>query len=1220
METSPDSGPNRPASVTSTRSVPVKALPSVPDPSLYLSARLNSERLPEAYRLLAEARESLEGLGEAAGKVQAGLHAVENDLKLLVRREEEQGAEMSLATPCPDIDGLFTQVKKAVFLADAQVDRFCFKHKSAYSDKERKKAVTGALEKMANDIWAALIATVHKPAKVQLAEAKQAISALHSQALSLSTGLSAALEEVEEVLYSHLADGMRVPAQLMATERKSRPEAPDSQRGAQTTRESRSLPGVKEEFAADLQEDGRRMLASFEKYASTRGGRSSSVTAVRKEMNRILKDMVTTVQLNCAGFGPNADAETWRMKKQALRIKKRIDGLCKGLDEKESSSMHDYSIASVPTSYLGRDTPSFDTGRDTPSFDTPDRGTPSRGLSVEPPFPSELSDLQSEENGHSRTLSQGFSSAEEKPGTSRDARSSVSNRARPAVTQARSIHARQEVLNMDIADIRRKLDDLFPASRNTPKADSGPQLALLKTLAPQLTGTDQEFIQQFTEQVSKERQATAALLSALHSAGVTVSSVEEAGTEYLKLKESLAVLKKEHDEYVLRTIRTQSDSDINSELDKSLVKQLQAELRQLREAGRVKSLRQTIGSQTAPKSLVIQAAEYVSIDTICHQFTLSEETAEMTFKDTTEIEVAAESVDVAPVSEMIKTKNAVKAALSLAKHSADRKADGRGRRQPTKKGSGKLTTVQEAMLELEDSMEHEEEKKTVIEPDQHPANEYIATKSTSANEKRLSTSKPADTGKGKGPVALPMSYFKAKALSKDSHSTGKLAPPVKLEEMPAESTAKITAKPVISVSLLQESRGKVPIPPSTEQLIKGMVGSKFLKVADSLIPEPSEKPPTPKSATLPNKRLPIKETAVLFAQTTEESSRIVASKGKGAAPAKSVAEQKGKQLAIKEPVLGERRSEGGKPVAASKPVTTAGNSKKTASRDKPETEETGKSGPTALIGKSAIPKLSIPLKSPLEGCKKEPSPPVTFRPIPEVLASETANESSEIVIEGEEMEVQTDTLQEVELAAASTNRASDKEEPEGIIVLNQLIAEKVELLKNIADEEAAIEAEISGITFAAMEEQYIEAKLAEWAAFPDLARMCRLSHDLRQAQRRYDEVFREIQSLQDQIQQQKFQQTCKLVLLSTPPQVVEELQAMLHCPAEVCGRVSFETWEWALVRIEEVCVWVRPGVPSASLNLPEMAEKYREAMRLLASRPQLSGDLVLATAQLLQRT
>jgi len=1217
METSHTS---RPSTVNSTRSAPVKALPSVPDPSLYLSGRLNSERLPEAYRLLAQARESLEGLGEAAAQVQAGLHAVENDLKLLTRREEEsdRGAEMSLSTPRDDIDGLFTQVKKAVFLADAQVDRFCFKHKSTYSDKERKKAVTGALEKMANDIWAALIATVHKPAKVQLAEAQQALSALHAQATSLSTGLSAALEEVEEVLYNHLAEGVRVPVQLMATERKSRPEAPDSQRGAQTTRENRPLPGAKEEFAADLQEDGRRMLASFEKYASTRGGRSSSVSAVRKEMNRILKDMVTTVQLNCAGFGPTADAETWRMKKQALRIKKRIDGLCKGLDEKESTSMHDYSIASVPTSYLGRDTPSFDTGRNTPSFDTPDRGTPSRGLSVEPPFPSEPSDLQSEENGHSRTLSQGFSSTEEKQGTSREARSSVPDRTRPGVAQARSIHARQEVLNMDIADIRRKLDDLFPASRSKSRTESGSQLGLLKTLAPELTGSDQEFIQQFTEQVSKERQATAALLSTLHSAGTTVSSVEEAGTEYLRLKESLHALKREHEEYVLRTLRSQSDSDLNSELDKSLLKQLQAELKQLKEAGRIRSLRQAVASQTAPLALTVQAAGDVSIAPSAQVFTLSEESAEMTFKDVTEIEVAAGSPDVSLSSEMTKTQNVVKAALSLAKHTTDRKADGRGRRQPTKKASGRLTTVQEAVLELEDSMEHEEEKKAAIDSDPQCGNNPASSKSTPTSEKRV---QGAAKGSGKVPVTLPMSYFKAKALSKDSgsHSAGKLVPPIKLEEMPAENSVKMNAKSVVSVSLLQESRGKVPIPAATEQLIKSMVGSKFTKVAESLISEAPDKPPTPKSATLPNKRLPVKETAALFGQTTEESSRLVTPKGKSAGfAAKTATDLKGKQLAVKEPVLAERKSEGAKPAAVSKPVATFGSGKKPASRDKLEMEEIGKSGQTAPIGKLAIPKLSIPLKSSSESSKKEPSPPVTFRPIPEVLASEAANESSEVVIEGEEIEFQTSTPQEVELAAGSTNQGTDKEEPEGIIVLNQLVAEKVELLKSITDEEAAIEAEISSIAFATMEEQYIEAKLLEWAAFPDLARMCRLSHDLRQTQRRYDEIFREIQSLQDHIQLQKFQQTCKLVLLPSTPQAVEELQAMLHCPAEVCGRVSFETWEWALVRIEEVCVWVRPGVPSDSLSLPEMAEKYREATRLLG--PQLPGDLVLATAQLLQRT
>lgn len=1213
MESSSGFSQSKPPSVNPTRSLPVKVLTSVPDPSLYLSDRLSSDRLPEAYRLLAQARQSLEGLSEAASKVQEGLHSVRSNLKLLARKEEEgdRGAEISLAAPRDDIDGLFSQVKKAVFLADAQIDRFCFKHKSGYSDKERKRAVTGALEKMANDIWTALIANINKPAKVQLAEAKQAIATLHSQSITLSAGLSAALEEIEEVLYNHLAESVRVPAELLATERKSRPEAQNSQRGAQTTRETRSLPGPKEELAADLQEDGRRMLTSFERYASSRGGRSSSVTAVRKEMNKILKDMVTTVQLNCAGFGPTADAETWKMKKQALRIKKRIDGLCKGLEEKESASMHDNSIASVPTNYMGRDTPSFDTGRNTPSFDTPDRGTPSRGQSVEPPFPSELSDMQSEGNSHSRTTSQGIANTDEKSVISRETHSS--DRARPAVTQARSIHARQEVLNMDIADIRRKLDDLFPASRSRGRTESAP-IGLLKTLAPGLAAyTDQEFIQQFTEQVSKERQATAALLGSLRRAGFAVSSVEDAENEFLSLQSALTSLKQEHEDYVLQTLHSQTDRDISSDLDKSLLKQLQTELKQLKEAEKAKSARQTTASQTIPIQLSIETAEIISIETAI--FTLSEETVEsveMAYPEVKETEVAAGNPDISSVSEAIKTHAMVKTALAMSKH----KQDGRGRRQPTKKAS-RLSTVQEAVVELEDSLEHEEENKANAE--------LSASKPLSVSEKRQQISKSASdssTGKqdmrgtGKTPVILPMSYFKAKAMSKDSGSlsAGKLQTATKLEEQPASTPPSVTAKSIISISLLPESRGKVPISPSTELLIKGMVGSKFAKLPVNPLPETIEKPPTPKSAC---KKLPIKEAPVLFSQASEDSTKSVASKGKSnVSVAKTGSELKGKQGVT---VLAERRSEGSaKPAGTAKQLPAS--SKKTPISDKPGTEEVRK--PSESTGKPAVPKLVIPLKPALDSgnIKKESSPPVTFRPIPEVLASETASGSStEVVIDGEEIEAHVNTLQEAELAAAVSNPPAEEGKTEAFAALNQQIAEKVEVLKLITDEEAAIEAEISTIAFATLEEQYIEAKLAEWAACPDLARMYRLTHDLRQAHRRYDEAFREVQSLQDQMREEKLRQTCKLVLLPVSPQLVEDLQAMLCAPVEVCGRVSFETWEWALVRVQEICVWVRPDLPTAPLSRPEIAEKYSEAERMLASCPQLPSDLVLATAQLLQR-
>lgn len=280
--------------------------PNIPDASGYV----HSGPLSAVYHLLDQAKKTLLTLSDEAAKMQAGLYAVENDLKLLLRKEEESeiAVDMSISSQSDAIDCLFTQVKKGVFLADAQIDRFCFKQKSTYSDRERKKAVTSALEKMANDIWTALIAAMRKPAIVQMAEAKQAVASIRAQATALSKGLVGSLESIEEVLYDHLIEGEKALFSHIDAEAKFSFPPFDTLKSAQTTQEIGFLHSRKEELAAELQEDGLRMLASFEKFASVRGGRSNSVTAVRKEMNKILKDMVSTVKSHCAGLGPSADA------------------------------------------------------------------------------------------------------------------------------------------------------------------------------------------------------------------------------------------------------------------------------------------------------------------------------------------------------------------------------------------------------------------------------------------------------------------------------------------------------------------------------------------------------------------------------------------------------------------------------------------------------------------------------------------------------------------------------------------------------------------------------------------------------------------------------------------------------------------------------------------------------------------------------------------------
>jgi hypothetical protein len=193
------------------------------------------------------------------------------------------------------------------------------------------------------------------------------------------------------------------------------------------------------------------------------------------------------------------------------------------------------------------------------------------------------------------------------------------------------------------------------------------------------------------------------------------------------------------------------------------------------------------------------------------------------------------------------------------------------------------------------------------------------------------------------------------------------------------------------------------------------------------------------------------------------------------------------------------------------------------------------------------------------------------------------------------------------------NNPSEEGKTADISALNQRLLGKMEVLSSITEEEAVLDAELGNIAFAALEEQYIEAKLV---AFPDLSRMFRLSHELIRAHRRYDEVYCDIQSLKGEIDQLKLEQTCGITLLPVSSQRVTEELLRFPC-AEVCGRVRFEAWEWVLVKEAGICVWVRCGVPVLSLNQSEMVEKYLEAEKLLASRPHLPSDLVLAVTHLL---
>ena len=774
--------------------------------------------LSAAYQLLDQAKKTLLTLRDEAAKMQASLYAVESDLKLLLTKEEEGeiAIDMSLSSQSDAIDCLFTQVKKGVFLADAQIDRFCFKQKSAYSDRERKKAVTSALEKMANDIWTALIAAMHKPALVHMTEARQAVASIRVQATALSKGLAASLESIEEVLYGHLKKDGEAFLSHMETAAKFNFSPFDTLKSAQSPQEIGFLHSGKEELAAELQEDGLRMLASFEKFARARGGRSNRVTAVRKEMNNILKDMVSAVKSHCEGLGPSADAETWKMKKQAIRIKNRIASLCRDLE--------DGGVTSVCENSMGRDMPSLDAGWTTPSFDSPDR---IRSTSLDPPaFHSNSTCEPSETSSPAHVLN--VSIHHEEPRGTR----SRSERVRLAVAQVHSFHARQEAVLVDIANIRSKMNRLFPVSR---LPTTLPSLSLLKTLAPELAVySDHEFIELFAQQISTERREVADFLSSLASTDRAVPSLSAASSEFLRLHDSLQSLQKEHNECRLQTDR-----------DKTLLNQLQT------------ARKAVAASQTLPITLSIETVEAVHIATAACSFTLSEEvieTEEITFQSSQEIELKAEIPEIIQIIDLqIQGKTVQNPRKGEEKsHCSYRK----GTQSPSR-----LAVVQEDATD--ESMDQEEVKMS------SPGTELKAT---------------IEENEGKSLVRLPMSCFKAKTMSRDLLSVGKIASPTKIGESVSQTKAKGSLKPPIFKADISESRRNPPISPSKELTSTG----------NSLSPVSKSATPTGKTAVM-------KGTEALLAV------KFAVPKGKSLI-SRHISELKSKQV-TREPVLRRSHSE-----------------------------------------------------------------------------------------------------------------------------------------------------------------------------------------------------------------------------------------------------------------------------------------------------------------------
>lgn len=521
-----------------------------------------------AQTLLNQAKNALQTGSASIDRIKESLEAISSSLELVLKGDfaTRQGSRFTLPPSRKEaiIDSLFSQVKKAVFLADAQIEKYCFKRRGSYTQAECKKGVTTSLEKMANEIWKSVADAMDKPASQHLTEAGKALSALSAELEDLGKSQAESLAKIEEVLYEHVGEEGAVQGSRADTARRE-PLADSGLSEALTARGGRS------EFTNELQAEGQRMLNSFQRFTSSGKQSGKNYAGLRGEMDGILKEMVSAVQNSTPRAGRSEDADTWRMKKEVLRIRQRVDGLCRHMDDSDTAS-----VVSLPVR--------------------------ARDLSMVMDNTDAISEVSDRSRARSVAITSGFDPEELKQllqrqmqATQKHMLGAISQQTQgiSVVSQTQAaMQSKQDALSTEVSEIRKKLEELFPSNRAKPKlGDLSKSISLLKAFAPEIRAlTDQEFIEKFTRQITVERQELDSFMTTVRAEGYSFVSLEDVAKEFARLKDSYTSLREDHDDYLLKMIRAQSEYEIEVEYHKSLIGQLQSELQQLKDSYREEEL------------------------------------------------------------------------------------------------------------------------------------------------------------------------------------------------------------------------------------------------------------------------------------------------------------------------------------------------------------------------------------------------------------------------------------------------------------------------------------------------------------------------------------------------------------------------------------------------------------------------------------------------------
>lgn len=519
---------------------------------------------PSHLELLGLVKGQLRAAEEAVDKVVEELEEVKKDLKLQIDSEEgglRVTGEKQAADQEDPTDVLFAAVRDAVAEADETVDRICYRSRHLTGPK----GVTAVLEKLADDVWRYVAENLDKPLTSRLVQTLNALSELKPSVETASTAVHTASGHVETII-----------TQQTASEAAPLPSPTGS---GKTPRD---------ELAAELQAEGQRMLGSFQRYAGSKKTDKSALPDFRSEMDDILTDMVTTVQSTKSPSGFKEDTEGWKLKKEVARIRQRIQGLCKALAEAEQ-----------PESTKSRRQPSL-VSEDFERFSEQSERSSLRPHSYHSSLSLETEELKSEISRHLTETKQDVMSAlkEHKVGMS-------------SMNQVQlALQMKQESINNDLAEIKKRLFAVFPAAQEKGKAvDMSKSITLLKSFAPEIrASTDMDFLEKFTKLVARERREQEAFLTAIRNEGYSCASLDESIKEFAKLKAENACLQDAHEEDVLNFIRLQSEYEIEGDYQKTRSDQLEAELTNHRQTGGVVDSRELAALRAQVQELTTENA------------------------------------------------------------------------------------------------------------------------------------------------------------------------------------------------------------------------------------------------------------------------------------------------------------------------------------------------------------------------------------------------------------------------------------------------------------------------------------------------------------------------------------------------------------------------------------------------------------------------------------